>query len=158
MPTLNEMKTANKLLFGFKVDRATDTLPAGAGGGGVEDNLFNVIGGRVAVTQIVGEVTTVIQTQANNTKLVANPTVGATTDMCAVLDISAVAAGALIGITGLITDAMLSSAGGLSGQARPIIINPGLICLNCVATNSGSIKWSLFYVPVDIGAYVTVAA
>ena len=158
MPTLNDFKTVNKERFGFRVDRATDTLPQGIGGGGVEDNLFNVIGGRVAVTQIIGEVTVVVQTQANNTKLVANPTVGATTDMCAALDISALAVGVLIGITGLITDAMLASAGGLSAQGRDIIINPGLICLNCVASNTGSIKWALFYVPIDIGAYVTAAA
>ena len=51
------------LLYGQAVERATAALPATT-----QSALFNVVGGRIAVLGIIGEVTTVIQTQACNTK------------------------------------------------------------------------------------------
>lgn len=139
--------------LGMRVDRATATLPQTTAAA-----IFNIVGGRVAITQIVGEVTTVIQTQANNTKLTANPTTGTSVDICAALDISADEAGCLYGITGLNTDAMLGvNAGALPGQTRPVIVNIGTIDLDCAASNTGSVKWSVFYVPVDDGAYIEAA-
>lgn len=136
--------------LGMRVDKVTATLPAGVAGA-----LFNVIGGRVAVMGILGEVTTVIQTQANNTKLVANPTVGTSVDLCTVLDISADEVGCLYGITGNVGDALVGvNAGYAPLPEQPLVVAPGTIDLNCAATNTGSAKWSIWYVPVDDGAYI----
>jgi len=140
-------------MFGARVDRATATLPQTTASA-----LFTVSGGRVAITQIVGEVTTVIQTQANNTKLTSAPTTGTAVDICAVLDISADEVGCLYGISGLNSDALIGlNAGALPAQSRYVVIPIGSINLDCAASNTGSVKWTLFYVPIDAGAVVTAA-
>jgi hypothetical protein len=138
--------------LGFKLDRATAALPQTAAG-----SLFAVTGGRIALTSIVGEVTTIIQTQANNTKLQSVPTVGTTVDLCAVLDITAKEVGALFGITGLFSDALVGGTAGSTVLPRnPVIVPVGNIKLNCAASNTGAIKWSITYIPLDDAA--TVAA
>jgi hypothetical protein len=64
------------------LERPTSTLPQSG-----QSGLFRV-NGRIIVTFLIGEVTTIIETQPNNTKLVSNPTVGADVDLCTVLDIT----------------------------------------------------------------------
>jgi hypothetical protein len=146
-------KQLRRLLFGIKVDRATATLPQTTAGA-----LFTIAGGRVLLTSIVGEVTTVIQTQANNTKLTANPTTGTSVDICAALDITADEAGCLYGITGLFSDALLGSDAGATVLPRNGVVLPiGTLDLDCAASNTGSVKWSITYVPLDDGASVTAA-
>ena len=146
-------KSLRKLLKGIKVERASATLPASTAA-----PIFNILGGRVALVQIVGEVTVIIQTQANNTKLTGNPTVGTAADICAVLSITADEVGCLYGISGLQTDALIGlDAGALPGQTRDVILAPGTLDLDCLATNTGEVKWTLFYIPIDDGAYVEAA-
>ncbi len=144
---------ARTLLLGTRVDRATATLPQTT-----QAALFTVSGGRIMLTSIVGEVTTIIQTQANNTKLVANPTVGTDVDICAVLSITAKEAGCLFGITGLFSDAMVGANAGATVLPRnPVVIPVGTLDLSCAASNTGSVKWSITYVPFDAGAAVVAA-
>lgn len=138
-------------VLGTQVKQAAVALPASTSG-----TIFTVAGGRVMVTQIVGEVTTIIQSQANATKLIATPTVGSAVDLCAALDINGKEVGTLFGITGLLGDAMKgANAGALSGQDRPVIVATGTIQLNTAATNTGAIKWTIHYIPIDDGATVT---
>jgi len=139
--------------IGRIVERDLATLPAGVAGA-----LFTIAGGKVLITSIVGEVTTVIQTQANNTKLTANPTVGTAVDMCAVLDISADEVGCLYGITGTPANALIGTNAGLTPEmAKGLILNSGTIDLDCAATNTGAIKWTIHYVPIDKDATIVVA-
>ena len=147
----NQVRT---LVLGTKVDRATAALPASTTGA-----LFNVTGGRVLVTSVVGRVTTSIQAQANAIKLVATPSgSGAVNDLSGTVESNALAAGGLLGITGLAGDAMVkSTGGGVSNLRNPVIVAAGAIGLNTAATNTGSIEWSLTYVPLDDGATVTAA-
>lgn len=152
---MNEVKgeVIRDMLLGKRVDRATATLPQTTASA-----IFNVVGGRVAITQIIGEVTVAIQNQANNTKLVANPTTGSDVDICAVLSIANDEVGTLYGISGLNSDAMIGiNAGALPGQVRNVIVPVGTIDLNCAASNTGSVKWTIYYIPLDDGAYVTAA-
>lgn len=142
-----------RLALGFQVNRATATLPQTTA-----HALFTIVGGRIKVTQIIGEVTTVIQTQANNTKLTANPTTGTSVDMCAALDITADEVGCLYGITGTPANALVGTNAGLTpAMACGQILNVGTIDLDCAANNTGSVKWTLFYQPIDRGAYVDAA-
>ena len=146
-------KAVRKLLKGIKVERATALLPQTAAA-----PIFNIRGGRVAITQIIGEVTTVIQTQANLTNLVGNPTVGTSVDLCTTLSITAFEVGCLLGITGLNTDALIGiDAGALPGQTRDVILPAGTLDLDCAASNSGAVKWTVFYIPIDDGAWVEAA-
>ena len=59
MTTLNKLSTYRQQMFGAKVDRAAASLPQTA-----QTAYFTVAGGRVLVTAIIGEVTTIIQGQA----------------------------------------------------------------------------------------------
>lgn len=139
--------------LGILVDRATAALPQS-----VAAAIFTITGGRVLITSIIGEVTTVIQTQACNTKLVANPDVGTSVDMCAVLSITADEVGCLYGITGVPADAMIGTNAGLTRVPdHGLVLNTGSIDLDCAASNTGSVKWTLTYVPIDNGAAVAAA-
>jgi len=143
----------SQIRLGFAVDRATAALPQTA-----QSALFTVSGGRIAVLGIIGEVTTVIQTQANNTKIVSNPTTGTDVDLCAVLNISAKEVGTLFGITGTFSDAMVgANAGATVLPDRPVVVPIGTIDLSCAANNTGAVKWRLLWMPVDDGALVAAA-
>lgn len=140
-------------LQGIKVSRATGTLPAST-----TEALFTIAGGRVLLLGIVGEVTTAIQNQACNTKLTANPTTGTDVDICAVLSIANDEIGCLYGITGLFSDAMVGSNAGAGVWPRnPVVLPAGTLDLSTAATNTGSVKWDLWYVPLDTSATVTAA-
>jgi len=140
-------------MFGIHVARATASLPATTA-----HALFTIAGGRVLLVNILGEVTTIIQTQANNTKLTSNPTTGTSVDMCAVLDITADEVGCLYGITGLPSDALVGTNAGFAPvMYRKQVLPIGTIDLDCAATNTGAIKWDLWYIPLDEGASVVAA-
>lgn len=153
MSVLNDGDAFRKALFGLAVERATAALPQTT-----QSALFTVTGGRVLVTSIVGEVTTVIQTQANNTKIVSNPTTGTDVDLCAVLDITADQVGCLYGITGIFADAMVgANAGATVVPQRAVVVPIGTIDLSCAASNTGAVKWKITYVPLDTGAAIAAA-
>lgn len=110
------------------------------------------------IISIVGVVTTVIQAQANNTKLVMNPTGLADVDLCAVNDINADAAGTLYSITGTLANAMVANTNVThEAQAGEVVVAAGTIDLNCAASNTGATQWHLTYVPLCPGATITAA-
>lgn len=156
MDTPGNRNRYTELLLGFRVDRATAALPQTTDGA-----LFTITGGRILLTTIIGEVTTAIQNQANNTKLKFNPTAtGADQDLCAVLDIANDAVGELYTIDGTVGNAMRSDLliglNSLLG-AGGLILSEGAIELDCAASNTGSVAWSMWYVPLDLGATVAAA-
>lgn len=142
--------------MGAKVERATAALPQSAAGA-----LFTVAGGRVVVTSIIGEVTTVVQTQANATKLTFDPTdAGATQDLCGTTDITADAVGTMYSITGTAATVLQDALNFLPSNkvlALPLVLKPGSVLLDCAASNTGSVKWTLAYWPIDTGATVVAA-
>lgn len=125
----------------------------------VTRNLFTVSGGRIIVTQILGEITTVIQNLATNINLQANPTAGTTRQLCAALNIAAYAVGDLLGITGINTDPMIppASSGVLEAQTMGVIVQEGTIDLVSDAAPTGSVQWTLKWIPLDSGAAVVAA-
>lgn len=136
------------------VYRATAALPQSTAAA-----LFTVTG-RIKLLSIIGEVTTAIQNQANNTKLIANPSLGGASDVdiCAVLNIANDAVGTNYFITGTLATALQDNASGVGVfQAAPLIIPAGTIDLSCSASNTGSVKWQVKYIPIDPGAVVVAA-
>lgn len=123
-------------------------------------NLFTVSGGMVKIVNIVGYITTAIQAQANNVKLIMTPTGGTATDICAVLDLNAAGQYGLLTTTGTFANALAltATAGVKAGvQAAPFITSPGVLSMNCSATNTGAIDWYIEYVPMDEDATITAA-
>lgn len=135
------------------VERATANLPQGT-----QAALFTVTG-RILLTQIVGECTTEIQLQTTNSKLIANPTVGADVDICSLLNIGGNAVGTLYNITGTLANALIATtSGAFKAQADPIVIAAGTIDLDTDDdTSTGQIKWTIHYIPLDSNSMIVTA-
>lgn len=136
------------------VERATAVLPQTADLG-----LFTVVGS-VELVRIVGEVTVEIGAFANDTLLKVNPTIGADVDLCAALDVTGDVVGSLYNITGTATDPLVNTvSGAMPDQVTPVIVEDGVIELECAGNSgTGSIKWTLHYVPLDASSYVVAVA
>ena len=132
-----------------RVTRVASNLPQTTAGA-----LYTVSGGK-CIVEIIGEVTTVIEAGANNMKLTANATVGASVDLCTILDIDTDAVGTFYHLTGTLTDALVETTSGAGeSQSTGLIVAPGTIDLDCDASKTGQIKWVLFYIPIDQGAKI----
>ena len=140
-----------KDLLGLTLDRVTSTLPATTYGA-----LFNITGGRVVMTSIIGEVTTAIQGQTTNLKITSTPTTGTAVDVTANLDTDADVEGSLYGI-GVYLSATIGGAGAAAFASTPIVLPIGSVGITTGATSSGSIQWSVTYVPLDDEAFMEVA-
>jgi hypothetical protein len=149
------------LVLGNKIDRAAATLPQTATG-----SLFTVAGGRIVLTSIIGEVTVALGATATSLNLVHTPTVGTVGDLCAATVCTSDSVGTLYSITGVPADLM--SAEKIGGTVVPVDYNTGLplrmlilpigaIGLKSTAGDTGSVKWSVTYVPYDNGASVVAA-
>lgn len=155
MSVLNPLAAFYKTLYGQRVVSDVTTI-AGAS----TKSLFTVAGGRVVVTSLVGEVTTIVQAQANATKLTFNPDgAGATSDLCATLDINGDAVGLYYGVTGDFSDAMTEGVQSLEAPAfgGPFILSEGVIGVATAANSTGAIQWTISYVPLDDGASIVSA-
>jgi hypothetical protein len=149
---MSDGDASRQFLFGRRVERDSAALPQSAAA-----PIFTITG-TVALLGIVGRVTTAIQNQTNNTKLVGNPTTGTDVDICAVLNIANDEVGTLYGITGLFSDALVgANAGAGVLQHRPVVLQDGTLDLSCSASNTGAVKWTLFYAPLTDGATVVAA-
>lgn len=137
-------------------ERATAAPPQTADGA-----LFRITGGKIRVLGIYGEVTTAIGAVANATKLKLNPSgTGSDLDLCATLDITGDAVGTVYSITGTVATALKSAnlwaVVPADDIAAPgLVLAPGDIELDCAGSSgTGSIKWTLLWVPVDAAANV----
>ena len=140
------------LLWGIQVSRAAATLPQGT-----HAPIFTISGGRVILTALYGQVTTVLGT-VGNMKLIAEPTVGVATDMCAVVAAGTLAVGEFLSITGKPGDAMLKQVGAAPGFAYyGLLVDVGTIDLSLSLSDTGACKWDVFYTPFDIGASIAAA-
>lgn len=122
-------------------------------------SLFTVTGYIRAIC-LFGHVTTIIQNQANATLIKMNPTTGADVDLCAALDIANHAAGSGYTVTGDFSDALQYEASAcLEGETslQPFILPPGVIELECAASNTGAVQWTLLYQKITSDAGVVVA-
>jgi len=145
----------NLLGFGFHVSRVEDTLPQTT-----TESLFTVAGGRCLVTLMYGEcVTTVFSATDPQLKITSNPDTGSSVDTAATVDSKDLEVGGFLLVEGD-TSALVKSLGGgiitAAGQ-REWVVPEGTIDLVAAASQTGSMKWDLFYVPLDDGAYIVSA-
>jgi hypothetical protein len=149
----SQMDASVLLNLGIQVDRATAATPQTT-----NYALFNVVGGRVAITAILGTVTTILQAAANDMYLTSKATTGSEVSICAAVETNALEAGGFLSITGTAATAMIkANAGSIPLQAIPVVAAVGTIRLYAAASCTGSIKWSIWYVPIDSGAYIEAA-
>jgi hypothetical protein len=122
-------------------------------------NLFTVTGAPIEIIEIIGEVTTIIQNQANATKLKITDTASSTTtDICSTTSIANAAVGTFFNVTGTFANGLVVTPGGTSiSEAGRIICPVGAIKLDCAASNTGQVRWYLRYRAMGTGAVVAAA-
>ena len=170
MPTYNfsARQSLADIGLGIRVDTA---ILAATGWGAIAVwPLFNLVGGRVQVNQIVGEVTTALDSAATLLKYYFTPTSGAQIDLSAIsLTAASLAVGKRILAAGTIGGATTFSGIGASmwqtvpyilGMVGPAGVPPGGaigIQSTTAAMTSGAAKFSIWYYPMDDGAYIAAA-
>lgn len=148
--------------------QATQATSAGAGialPATTTGQLFRVRGGRVIVKALVGEVTTAIQNQLCNLKVsskkldASSSAVGTAVDVTANVDMANREVGGLHFVEGDGTAGVLSNAGAafIGANSGYWIAPQGEIYITTSATNTGAMKWDIWYQPLDPGAYVEPA-
>jgi len=140
-------------LLGFKVTKADANLPQST-----TETAFTVSGGRVLVTRMTAEIGTVVQTQACNLSVLINPTTGTSGTVASTLDITATEAGGIGLVEGdgsafIMIDAGTTWAAAGNGL-QPFEANIGTLDVLTSASNTGTIKWELWYFPLEAGASV----
>ena len=139
--------------LGHRLLRPTATLPQTTAAA-----IFNIVGGNVLMTLIIGRITTILGA-VGNMSLEENPTIGTTEVLCAVVAAGTYAQDDLVGITGVPTDAMVPAlTGGIPGMStQGVELRVGTLDLRLSASSTGSIEWTVFYIPLETGAYMSVA-
>ncbi|MFD5245004.1 hypothetical protein ACFWIW_10695 [Amycolatopsis sp. NPDC058340] len=150
MSTLIQGSQVRSIALGVRVEKSTGTLAA------TTVPLFTIAGGLVAVTSLVGRVTTAI-TVANSYKLQHNPTLGTTRDVFSATDLGTTDTAA-----GEIIVPLLDAAAVVTVGARGQKTGGAFICdsgqiESVSAGTDGAILWVLTYVPIDNGASVVAA-
>ncbi len=138
---------------GIPVFRTATTLPQTTAFA-----IFNIVGGRVLMTGIAGRITIILGV-VGNMGLEENPTAGTTELICAVVAAGTYAAGDMLGITGVAATAMQPAAtGGIPAMTtRGVVLRVGTLDWRLSASSTGEIEWGMTYIPIDDGAYVTIA-
>lgn len=144
------------ILLGIKIDEPAAVLPATATG-----NIFTVAGGRVLITGLIGQCTTVCSGVATTLSIGLAPTAGTAnaTGLTTATAITSKEVGTLVSLPltaggGLVVGANAGAAGQLASHA-PYVVEPGSITITTNATNTGAFSWSLAYIMLDDGATVT---
>lgn len=142
----DQLRTIN---YGSRVQKSTGTLTAAT------VPLFTIAGGLIAVTSLIGRVTTAV-TVANSYKLQHNPTAGTTVDLCAATDIGTTdtALGEILVVNGAKATGLV--VGALAAPNYPILMDVGQI-EHVSAGTDGVILWALTYVALENGASVVAA-
>lgn len=119
--------------------------------------LFTVSNGIIAITSLIGEVTTAIENTLNNVKI--EITGGASPfDFCAVVDVDNQALGVSLTLSGTPADALRIDTDGVTGsQAGRMLCGIGNLRMNCSATTTGKILWTCRWHPMEEGAYLRAA-
>lgn len=152
------------IALGTRVSKGPVTNPQTA-----STALFTVTGGKVAITSLVGIVTTVQGATANSFNITYTPSGGSAADLSAATVCTSDAAGTYYTITGVAAD--LVSAQKVGGTEVPqvtyaptptfltgsIVVGAGALNLKASGSNTGATSWVLTYVPIDDGASVVAA-
>ena len=115
---------------------------------------FTIAGGLVAITSIVGRVTTAI-TVAGTTKLVANPTAGTSVDLCTATDLGTT--DTVVGEILVIEKGSAIALGADTFSLNPLLVETGQIEVVTATGGDGTVKWYVTWVPIDEGATLVAA-
>ncbi len=145
------------LLYGVKLDEPAAVLPATTTG-----NIFTVTGGRIVITSLVGQCTTVCSATATTLSIGLTPTTGtaqnaglATATAVTSSEVGTLVAVAAAAIGGSVPALVVGAKAGQAVNAPHgigYVVQPGTITITTNATNTGAFSWTMTYVPYDDGA------
>ncbi|KKL48614.1 hypothetical protein LCGC14_2323770, partial [marine sediment metagenome] len=137
--------------LGYKVTK-TAARTSGAGA----DDLFDVTG-LVLITLLFGEVT--VQFPINSDVLLNEKTNSG--PICAVTILDSLVTGSLVQVTGVPGDALAGAVGSVAGavgaSARILFDNDTIEATWTEIGTTGTMKWTLYYIPLETGAVVAAA-
>lgn len=149
----SQIPVAADLRMGFRVDRAAAKITLAS------VPLFTVIGGRIRLKALVGEVVVTIAATATLVHIDTAPTGGTATALSTDSgDIQGYVLARKIQLPATVAATTLS-VGDAALLATPNWVIPvGTINLHgSAAPATGTVKWSMWYLPIDDGAYVEAA-
>lgn len=150
MATMVPGKAQRQNVYGAKVERAAATLPATA-----TQTIFNVSTGRILLTTLVGEVVTATGATVTTIVIDVLGTASAvTTTLASATAVTSLTTGTEFSYTTLGGAATVGSA---VGQNNETIIPVGAIRITTSATNTGTMRWTATYIPLDDGASLAAA-
>lgn len=149
------------LLYGNQVINKAQVPP----NSGATATLFTITGGLVAVTSLIGRVTTVMSGTTGAIALGVKPAAGTGTEEKSGISTAGVIGGAEVGsiitvgnTAGLAAATVVNLFAGnaVFYEDAKFIVNSGVIeVTTSVATMTGAIDWYLSYIPIDTGASVS---
>ncbi len=155
MSALDSSAGLAKSVRGQKVTRSAALLPQTG-----QAAIFNVTGGKVLVTSLVGEVVVVMPATVNTVKVTGNPTAGTDVDWTTATSTASKEVGSIISlpVTAGGALAVANAGGGNAIAPTGFVAQVGTIDLvTSGSAATGTVKWTLTYVPLDTGAAVTAA-
>lgn len=155
MSALVPAEALARSILGARVDRAAALQPQTT-----QAAIFTVAGGKVLVTSLVGQVVVATPATTNTLKITGNPTVGTDVDWTTATSTASKEAGAVITPAATAGGALVVANAGGGNAVAPTGYVAQIGTIDLVTTGSaatGTIKWTLTYVPLDYGATVTAA-
>ena len=142
-----------KAKLGIPLLRPASLLPQTA-----TADFFNIVGGKVLMTLLIGRISVALGAVGDLT-IHENPTTGTTEALCVAETVSNYALEDLVGITGIPGDGLEPIlTGGISGmETQGVVLRIGTLQWQLTASSTGEIEWLVFYIPLDDGAYMSVA-
>lgn len=156
MATLIQGSAYRSMVLGPTVIRTAALLPQTA-----TAPIFNILGGKILITSLVGSVAVITPATTNTLKITGTPTVGTAADWCAATSVASKEVGTLTSLVSPVVPAtalVVSNAGTPLSIPDPFVANVGTITLTTSGSAAtGTWQWIISYVPLDNGASVTAA-
>lgn len=155
MTVTDEASAFRKSVLGVKVDRAAALQPATG-----QAAIFNVAGGKVLVTSLTGEVVVVTPATTNTLAVAGNPTTGTDVVWSSATSTASKEVGTIITLNPTAGSALIVANAGGGNAVSPTGFVAQIGSLDLITTGTaatGTIKWTITYVPLDTGAVVTAA-
>ena len=120
--------------------------------------IFNIVGGKVLMTLLIGHITTVLAT-VGNISFEENPTNGTMETISGVTAVGTYAQDNLIGITGVPAGTPVPAAGGgIPGMTtQGVVLRIGTLEQRLSLSDTGQIEYTVFYIPLEVGSYMSIA-
>jgi hypothetical protein len=159
MPNYNEstQQRVADINMGLRVVKSASSCAATA-----DVSLFTISGGKVALLGLVGVADGAMEAAATTILIKNTPTGGTVTPLSvASASLSGKASGTMLTLPAAVGSALTISTGegaALLSAAPTYVCRPGVIAMTVgAATNTQTVSWTLWYVPLDDGAAVTAA-